>query len=177
MEDLPYQCVESSSNLASPCLVTSSYVHVQSSFLFSALPPSPLRLLALMMPVPGRDPTPLSSCKYHTFSSVHIDPTHTGGFAGLNSPQQGETIPKKSWQAKVSKAQRDMKSKGTTLKRSLPVAWGKDVPNKVPRFAERFSSILEGRSSSEQAKGRKRLYGKQPDPLACSSSELPRPPE
>ncbi len=103
------------------------------------------------------------------------------GFAGClseaNNPQQGESIPKKVGQAIVSNTRLGTRCKPGSLKRSLPVAWGTDIFVKVPRLAERFSRVLVGKTGPEQAKGRKRLFGKQPDPLACARSGLPRPPE
>ena len=103
------------------------------------------------------------------------------GFAGCcseaNNPQQGESIPKKVGQANVSSTRLGTRCKPGSLKRSLPVAWGTDIFVKVPRLAERFSRVLVGETGPEQVKGRKRLFGKQPDPLACARSGLPRPPE
>jgi len=109
-------------------------------------------------------------------------PKHMPISLGCDQPveqrnQQGETSPKKVGQATVSSTRLGTRSKPGSLKRSLPVAWGTDIFIKVPRLAERFSRVLVGETGPEQAKGRKRLFGKQPDPLACARSGLPRPPE
>ncbi len=46
----------------------------------------------------------------------------------------------------------------------MPVAWGPDIFFKVPRLADKFGTILRP--------GRKRLYGKEKDPISHT-----RPPD
>ena len=92
--------------------------------------------------------------------------------ARKRSPKWGEAMPRKRKQARPSRVQKVKSKKLLPLKRSLPVAWGRDIFYKVPRLADQFSKITKPLEA-----GRKRLYGKQPDPLRNTRFQLPRPPE
>ncbi len=88
------------------------------------------------------------------------------------SPKWGEAMPRKRKQARPSRVQKEKGTELSPLKRSLPVAWGRDIFYKVPRLADQFSNLAKPLEA-----GRKRLYGKQPDPLKNTRFQLPRPPE
>ena len=103
-------------------------------------------------------------------SSACSQPTRK--LARKRSPKWGEAMPRKKKQARPSRVQQEKGKKLSPLKRSLPVAWGRDIFYKVPRLADQFSNLAKPLEA-----GRKRLYGKQPDPLKNTRFQLPRPPE